>query len=115
MSSALVLSPQPHQAAGVPVFLWSMKASFQGQMCVLLCRKKIVYVYLGQRSKESANQKKERLQIRIGMFFNLLALGPHASVTLRATGPSGATWLLAERLRVALRYLDLKSPEPDGI
>lgn len=54
MSSALVLSQQPHQAAGEWVFLWSMKTALQGQMCAQLCSKEWS-VYLGQRSEESDN------------------------------------------------------------
>lgn len=109
MSSALLLSPQPHQAAGAPVFLWSMKASLQGQMCVLLCSKHThtytVHVYLGQRSEESTSQKGENANKNWeSPFFNLLALRPHDSCTLRVilvqVMPPGC-WL---KDRVALRY-----------
>lgn len=54
MSSALVLSQQPHQAAGAPVFLWSMKTALQEQMCAQLCSEEWS-VYLGQRSEELDN------------------------------------------------------------
>lgn len=68
MSSALLLSPQPHQA----FFLWSMKASLQGQMCVLLCSKH-THTHIHKQSmftwdKGVENQlaKKGRMQTKIG-------------------------------------------------